>query len=68
MSSGRRLIGGGWRFIAGMRCLVRSHDDDTVHEERRVFLRCRHCGRESRGWEIEVAFARTVQGSSSVTS
>lgn len=37
-----------------LRCLLGGHDDLIAHEPGRLFLRCAHCGRETRGWEVAV--------------
>ncbi len=35
-----------------MRCLLSGHDDMLVRRPHRLSLRCRYCGRETRGWNL----------------
>jgi len=43
-----------------VRCLLIGHDDRLLRRPQRLSLQCNHCGRETRGWNLNQSDQRGV--------
>lgn len=38
--------------VVSVKCLLMGHEDLRRTREKRMFLACSHCGRETHGWDL----------------
>ena len=49
-----------------LRCLLFGHDDLVRRVAGRMFMECAECGRETRGWDVDVVTRPSFQSSRDV--